>query len=82
MAGGTGGVAHAGGGVLVEALPGEIAVHFGHVHIVGAGRGHEAALHVGHAAFRRQHEQIDARAVFERLNRRPAGIAGGGANHR
>ncbi len=57
--------------VVEGALDGE------RMHIVGAGRGHHAALHLGDAPAREQHEQIDLARPAEGLHRRPAGVARG-----
>ena len=45
-----------------------------------AGRGHEAALHLGDAALREEHHQPHVGAAAERLHRRAAGVARGGAD--
>ena len=47
------------------------------VDVGGVRRRHHALLHVGDAAVREQHDEIDLVAVAERLDRGAAGVAGG-----
>ncbi len=56
----------------------ECAVDSDRMHIRLGCAGHHAPLHVGHAARGEQHHEIGAVAAAEGLDRRTAGVAGGG----
>ena len=47
------------------------------VHVVVGRRGHHAPLHLGDAALREQHHDVDLGAAAEGLDRGAAGVAGG-----
>ena len=55
----------------------EGALHRERMHVTCACRRHHAPLHVGDAAVRKQHDQVDTVAVGERIDRGAAGIARG-----
>jgi hypothetical protein len=55
----------------------EITVDRDRVDIGVLGAGHHPALHIGNAAIRKQHDEIDLRTAAERLDRRSAGVSRG-----